>query len=135
MTSFRQAPWRAIFAAAALAMLGACSQHPPPVHFFAEGRPQRLSEWHVVFREGRRLALNERVVPYDLNTPLFSDYAHKLRTVWMPPGTSAHYAADQTFDFPVGTVLSKTFFYPRAGGRPLTRFFSSRNPSHKMSGK
>src|SRR6202034_2498481 len=100
-------------------ILGACSSAPQPVHFFADGRPQRLSEWHVVYRDGGRLALNERVVPYDLNSPLFSDYAHKLRTVWMPPGVSAKYASVQSFDFPVGTVISKTFYYPRAaGGEP-----------------
>jgi uncharacterized repeat protein (TIGR03806 family) len=108
--------WAALAAAVfAASMLGACSP-PPAVHFFAEGRPQRLSEWHVVFRDGGRLALNGRVVPYDLNSPLFSDYAHKLRTVWMPPGASAKYESVQSFDFPVGTVISKTFYYPRAAG-------------------
>jgi len=114
----QQALRRAALAAAVFAgsMLGACSSPPPPVHFFAEGRPQRLSEWHVVFRDGGRLALNGRVVPYDLNSPLFSDYAHKLRTVWMPPGASAKYESVQSFDFPVGTVISKTFYYPRAVG-------------------
>jgi len=109
--------WAALAAAVfAASMLGACSSPPPPVHFFAEGRPQRLSEWHVVFRDGARLALNGRVVPYDLNSPLFSDYAHKLRTVWMPPGASAKYESGQSFDFPIGTVISKTFYYPRAAG-------------------
>jgi len=114
----QQALRRAALAAAVFAgsMLGACSSPPPPVHFFAEGRPQRLSEWHVVFRDGGRLALNGRVVPYDLNSPLFSDYAHKLRTVWMPPGASAKYESGQSFDFPIGTVISKTFYYPRAAG-------------------
>jgi uncharacterized repeat protein (TIGR03806 family) len=98
------------------AMLGACSPKHADVHFFSEGRPQHLRDWQVVFRDGGRLALNERVVPYDLNTPLFSDYAHKLRTVWMPPGAAARYTSTQTFDFPVGTILSKTFYYPRAAG-------------------
>jgi uncharacterized repeat protein (TIGR03806 family) len=100
-----------------LCALASCTQAPPPaVHFFAAGRPEHLSDWHVVYREGGRLALNERVVPYDLNTPLFSDYAHKLRAVWMPPASAATYSATQTFDFPVGTIFSKTFYYPRAGG-------------------
>ncbi len=99
-----------------LGVLAACSQPTPPVHFFVAGRPEHLSQWHVVFRRGSHLALNDRVVPYDLNTPLFTDYAHKLRTVWMPSGSTAHYASDQTFDFPVGTILSKTFYYPRASG-------------------
>src|SRR5580658_1740288 len=114
---FQQARlWAALAAAVFGSMLGACSSAPQPVRFFAEGRPQRLSEWHVVFRDGSRLALNERVVPYDLNSPLFGDYAHKLRTIWMPPGASAKYVSVQSFDFPVGTVISKTFYYPRAAG-------------------
>jgi uncharacterized repeat protein (TIGR03806 family) len=109
--------WAAVFAAVFAGLtLGACSKAPQPVHSFAEGRPEHLSDWHVVYRDGSRLALNDRVVPYDLNSPLFSDYAHKLRTVWMPAGTSAKYDGAQSFDFPVGTVITKTFYYPRAAG-------------------
>jgi uncharacterized repeat protein (TIGR03806 family) len=74
-----------------------------------------LSEWRVLKVEDGRLSLNEGVVPYDLNTPLFSDYARKLRTVWMPKGKSASYAAQNAFAFPVGTILSKTFYYPLPG--------------------
>jgi uncharacterized repeat protein (TIGR03806 family) len=54
---------------------------------------------------------NEGVLPYDLTTPLFSDYSAKWRFVWMPEGTSATYHEDAPFDFPVGTVLVKTFGY------------------------
>ncbi len=97
-------------------MLAACARTPQPVHFYPQGRPEHLSDWHVVFRSADRLALNERVVPYDLNSPLFSDYAHKLRTLWMPPGASAQYAPERSFEFPVGTVITKTFFYPKAAG-------------------
>ena len=52
------------------------------------------------------------VIPYDLNSPLFSDYTAKYRFVKLPPGTSAKYSADEAFDFPVGTVIAKTFAYP-----------------------
>ena len=91
---------RALMAAAALVwLLAACTAAAPPVHFFADGRPQHLSEWHLLLRQGGRLTLNERVVPYDLNSPLFSDYAHKLRTVYLPPGIAARYSATQAFDF------------------------------------
>ena len=102
---------RCLLLLAALALC-ACARAPQPVHYFAEGKPARLSDWGVVFRSGDTLALNARVVPYDLNTPLFSDYAHKLRTIWMPEHAAAKYDAQETFDFPVGTIISKTFYYP-----------------------
>jgi uncharacterized repeat protein (TIGR03806 family) len=53
------------------------------------------------------------VMPYALNTPLFTDYAEKLRFVKLPPGQSVAYQPDEVLDFPVGTVLIKTFLYPK----------------------
>jgi uncharacterized repeat protein (TIGR03806 family) len=99
-----------------LAALAGCSRAPAPVSFIAEGRPEHLSDWHLLNVSGGRLAPNAGVLPYDLVTPLFSDSAHKLRTVWMPSGQAAAYSADKAFDFPVGTILSKTFYYPRGTG-------------------
>ena len=81
----------------------------------ADSPPALLGAWGLMFADGDRLRLNAEVIPYDLNTPLFSDYALKLRTVWMPDGTSATYNADRELEFPVGTVLSKTFHYERLG--------------------
>ena len=46
---------------------------------------------------------------YDLNTPLFTDYALKYRFVFVPEGTEAAYRSQDVFDFPVGTVIAKTF--------------------------
>lgn len=103
------------------------------VHFFATGQPATLEEWGVVRIEDGRLRLNEGVVPYDLNTPLFSDYAHKLRTVWMPAGTSATYQAERTFDFPVGTILSKTFYYPLPEGTTWDGTSVARTPPAQSS--
>lgn len=60
---------------------------------------------------GPELKPNEGVVAYDVNTPLFSDYATKSRTVWMPQGKAAVYRPDGTIDFPVGTIFTKTFSY------------------------
>src|SRR5271155_4882606 len=97
-------------------VLIACGRAPQPVHFFADGRPAKLSDWQVVYVDGGKLALNSGVIPYDLNSPLFSDYAHKLRTVWMPAGSSAKYSAEASFDFPVGTIITKTFYYPLPQG-------------------
>jgi uncharacterized repeat protein (TIGR03806 family) len=54
----------------------------------------------------------EGVMPYRLNTPLFSDYAEKLRFVKLPAGQAAQYNATEVMDFPVGTTIIKTFYFP-----------------------
>ena len=51
------------------------------------------------------------VLPYNLITVLFSDYADKDRFVYVPSAKKAHYVEDSVFDFPVGTALIKTFSY------------------------
>ncbi|WP_233341565.1 SO2930 family diheme c-type cytochrome [Robiginitomaculum antarcticum] len=97
------------------ALLCACSKTPSEPVFHAQGNPEILSEWNILSVDGKDLRLSGRVVPYDLNSALFSDYAHKLRTVWVPDGQMAEYNDTETFAFPVGTIISKTFYYPRDG--------------------
>ncbi len=71
------------------------------------------------------LSPNNGVLPYDLNTPLFSDYAQKTRFIYMPEGVSATYDDKAVVDFPVGTVIIKTFAFvhdlsnPESGRRIL----------------
>jgi uncharacterized repeat protein (TIGR03806 family) len=111
----------AVCLAAGLASLAlaACSRAPDHVVFHAKDNPEHLSDWGLFKVGDKRMTPTDRVVVYELNTPLFSDYAQKLRTVWMPEGVSATYNGDEAFDFPVGTVISKTFYYPvPATGRP-----------------
>jgi uncharacterized repeat protein (TIGR03806 family) len=69
---------------------------------------------------------NQGVVPYDLNSPLFSDYATKFRFVWMPPGTSAVYHPTEAFEFPVGTIFAKTFAYSEPGSQAPRRLMETR---------
>lgn len=121
----------ALFAAGGLA-LSAC-RPSAGVHFFAEGQPATLDAWGVLRIDGGRLRLAAGVVPYDLNTPLFSDYAHKLRTVWMPAGTAATYQPEHAFDFPVGTILSKTFYYPLPEGQAWDGRSVARRPPSQSS--
>lgn len=100
--------------------LAGCSPEPPEPRFIADGAPQALSDWGMVGVRGRRLILARAVQPYELNTPLFTDYAGKLRTVWMPKGQAANWTPDAAFDFPVGTVVTKTFFYPMGADGSVT---------------
>ncbi len=99
------------------AMLAACGPGGREVVLHSSADvPERLSEWGILTTHGGELGFNDQVTAYELNMPLFSDYALKLRTVWMPAGTSARYADAREFDFPVGTIISKTFHYEKADG-------------------
>lgn len=75
----------------------------------------------MLIKERGALKLARTSFVYQLDIPLFSDYAHKLRTLWMPLGTQASYSGDQVFEFPVGTIISKTFYYPIVDGHLVAR--------------
>ncbi|MBP6049141.1 MAG: hypothetical protein KA526_06635 [Chitinophagales bacterium] len=72
---------------------------------------EKLSDYHFFKGALKDLIPNDRVLPYDVITALFTDYAHKARFVWMPEGSTAKYVKEEALDFPVGTVLIKNFFY------------------------
>jgi len=59
------------------------------------------------------LTPNQRVIPYTLQSTLFSDYSHKFRTITVPKNQNAILLEDGTVDFPIGSVISKTFYYPK----------------------
>jgi uncharacterized repeat protein (TIGR03806 family) len=102
--------------ASALLLFGCGKAKQPSVQsFLTEPFPQKLSQWHL-FVDDKGQRPNHGVLPYDLNTPLFSDYAAKHRFVWMPSGTAAQYRRDDVFDFPVGTILVKSFGFPDGNG-------------------
>ncbi|HLV89184.1 MAG TPA: SO2930 family diheme c-type cytochrome [Candidatus Sulfotelmatobacter sp.] len=112
-----------------------CSRSATPVHpFLTEPFPDKLSDWHLFTAFSPALQPNQRVIPYDLNTPLFSDYASKYRFVWMPAGTSAAYHEDGVFDFPVGTILAKTFAFPVDGHPDRERSVETRLLVHTQTG-
>ena len=67
------------------------------------------------------------VLPYDINSALFSDYAHKKRFVWMPNGSKASYDTDYTpLDFPVGAFLIKNFYYDNVLPNGTTKILETR---------
>ncbi len=73
--------------------------------------PSKLSEWGFFKGDVSSQEPAEGVTPYDLNTPLFSDHTSKHRFIRLPEGESMQYQANSVFDFPVGTVIVKTFGY------------------------
>jgi len=73
--------------------------------------PALLSAWQLLTHNGEHLRLASDTLVYSINTPLFADYTLKLRTISLPEGTQANYSERAVLDFPVGTVISKTFYY------------------------
>jgi uncharacterized repeat protein (TIGR03806 family) len=91
----------------------ATAQAPARVNdaaILAQNPPQLLSSYRF-FRDAGAREPNSGVTPYELNTQLYSDGALKFRYVYIPRGQQARYSPDDVFDFPVGTVLIKTFAF------------------------
>lgn len=72
---------------------------------------EKLSDYGIFIGNGRSQEPADGTVPYDLNSALFSDYATKHRFVRLPAGRKALYSETETFEFPVGSVIVKTFGY------------------------
>jgi uncharacterized repeat protein (TIGR03806 family) len=109
---------------------------PDPLAFL-EGEPPELLSAYGLFRgNGSTQEPAEGVMPFDVNTPLFSDHAAKYRFVRLPPGTRALYRDPEVFDFPVGTVLVKTFAFPHDRRDPAKgqRLIETRLLIHKANG-
>lgn len=67
------------------------------------------------------------VIPYDVITPLFADYAHKKRFVWMPDNVSATYDGDdKLLEFPESAVLLKSFYYDNVQPDGVTKILETR---------
>ncbi|MEM7509612.1 MAG: SO2930 family diheme c-type cytochrome [Bacteroidota bacterium] len=74
--------------------------------------PMKLSDYALFKGDPAEQIPEEGVIPYELNTPLFSDYAEKLRFIKLPEGEKADYRNRGVLAFPEGTIIIKTFYYP-----------------------
>jgi parallel beta-helix repeat protein len=90
-----------------------CGRKPAGVNWQALAYDcPKLSDYNLFQQNGRgQFNPNESGFEYKLNNELFTDYAFKNRFIFLPPGTSMSYKDAGVFDFPLGTVISKTFSY------------------------
>jgi len=79
--------------------------------------PEALSSFGFFVDMGARKPA-EGVMPYEMATPLFTDFALKFRYAYVPLGQAAAYDPDEAFAFPVGSALIKTFAYASDMARP-----------------
>ena len=95
----------------------------------------KLSDYHFFTGDLKDLIPAANVIPYEPASSLFADYAHKKRFVWMPKGTKANYLSDDNvFDFPIGAVLIKSFYYENVQPNNTTKIIETRLLIRKSSG-
>lgn len=95
----------------------------------------KLSDYNFFEGDMKNLDPVYKVIPYDLNSSLFTDYAKKKRFVYMPAGTEATYSADgKVLEFPVGTALIKNFYYDNIAPDNTTKLIETRLMVRKSTG-
>lgn len=70
--------------------------------------PQHISQIHA-FTDLAQLKPDAGLLPYDVNSPLWSDGALKQRWIAVPRGEKITFAPTDSFTFPAGTVFVKNF--------------------------
>ncbi|ANY20125.1 hypothetical protein A6F68_01612 [Tsuneonella dongtanensis] len=106
--------------AAAAAAMATARDTPAPSDAVIQGdsMPRTLSAFGF-FADAAEQLPSERVMPYRLNTPLYSDGADKLRFAYVPFGQQAKARGEGLLDLPVGSALIKTFAFTENGERRL----------------
>jgi uncharacterized repeat protein (TIGR03806 family) len=89
-----------------------CPTEEPAPPDDASPWPTTLSAWGLFEGGAASQTPAAGVVPFRPHSILFSDYAAKYRFVRLPDGPRVTYSDEGVWDFPVGTVLVKTFAYP-----------------------
>ncbi len=74
--------------------------------------PKKLSGWNLFVGDGSSQTPRAGVLPYAVNTPLFSDHAAKYRFIRLPDDSPMEYMEYDVLQFPEGSVIAKTFSYP-----------------------
>lgn len=72
---------------------------------------ERLSDYDLFEGNLADLIPSDKIVPYDLNAPLFSDYSEKDRFIYIPTDAQIEYQENTVLDFPVGTIIFKNFSF------------------------
>ena len=70
-----------------------------------------LSEYDFFEKPLKNHIPKKDVIPYEIASPLFSDYAEKMRFIRVPDGSKILLDDENNFIYPENTYLIKTFYY------------------------
>jgi len=93
---------------------------PAPPAMINTRFPSRLSETGL-FTSVKDHQPAPGLIPYSVNSPLWSDNAHKDRYLALPGDAQIEFNPYESWDFPDGTVMVKTFSLDRQVGDPSSR--------------
>ncbi|SDL64816.1 conserved hypothetical protein, HNE_0200 family [Pedobacter sp. ok626] len=79
----------------------------------------KLSNYHLFQGKMSALQPSVGVELLELSSTLFTDYAEKQRLIRLPSGKKLRLKGNGLPDFPEGTVIAKTFYYPSETGKRL----------------
>jgi len=95
-----------------------------------DGFPRTLAEYGF-FQDAAARVPSDLVHAYELNTPLFSDGAEKLRYVYVPSGGVMEADGEGLLKLPLGSAIIKTFAFGEGDDR---RFIETRVLLHRADG-
>lgn len=102
-----------------LCLVSGLKHDPPEANpYSAATAPLTLSSYGFFTNPIASLNPAPQVFSYEVNAPLFSDYAEKARFIYLPKGTAIKYSKDSVFEMPPGTVVIKNFFYWHDARKP-----------------
>ncbi|HVM63838.1 MAG TPA: hypothetical protein VMU14_03180, partial [Acidimicrobiales bacterium] len=84
---------------------------PPGTTAYQSALPPKLSNLCLMVPSNGTVQPKAGVVAYELNTPLFSDYALKTRMIYVPSGGTVAYDDSAALDMPAGSIVAKTFAF------------------------
>ena len=93
----------------------------------------KLSDYRF-FKDLTNQIPTDEVLPYQLQSELFSDYTHKQRFVYVPPAMKVGHEKNKVFMFPVGSVLIKTFSYQNTMSELTPQLLETRLLIHSKGG-
>ena len=98
--------------------------------------PRTLAEWELFAGDPLQQVPAPGVLPYELNTALFSDETVKHRFIRLPRNERMRYQPEGVLQFPIGTVIAKTFAMPHEKSVPdkAERLLETRIQVKKESG-
>ncbi|WP_337660866.1 SO2930 family diheme c-type cytochrome [Erythrobacter sp. Alg231-14] len=95
-----------------------------------DGMPRMLADFGF-FADAAGTVPVPGLISYELNTPLWSDGADKLRYLYVPEGSMVESDGDGLLQFPVGSAIIKTFAFGEGADQ---RYIETRVLLHRADG-